>query len=68
MYGMNVETKITYMLEMRSPGNLRPVRTSLPGLRIEHMRIPLPEFNKFLHIVVGSDYRWDGRSNWGKDK
>jgi GNAT superfamily N-acetyltransferase len=65
---MNPDTKTTYMLEMCSPGDLRPVRTSLPGLRIERMQISLPEFNKFLHTVVGSDYRWGGRSDWGKDE
>jgi len=65
---MTAETKTTYTLEMRSPGDLRPVRVSLPGLRIERMRVPLPEFNKFLHTVVGYDYRWGGRSGWGKDE
>ena len=65
---MNAETKTTYTLEMCSPGDLRPARTSLPGLRIERMRIALPELNAFLHTVVGSDYRWGGRSDWGKDK
>ena len=65
---MNAEAKTTYTLEMRDPGDLRPVRVSLPGLRIEHMRVPLPEFNKFLHTVVGYDYKWGGRSDWGKDE
>jgi ribosomal protein S18 acetylase RimI-like enzyme len=68
MHKMNAETKTTYTLEMRSPNDLRPVRVSLPGLRIERMQISLPEFNKFLHTVVGHDYRWGGRSNWGKDE
>jgi GNAT superfamily N-acetyltransferase len=65
---MTAETKTIYTLEMRSPGDLRPVRVSLPGLRIERMRVPLPEFNKFLHTVVGYDYRWGGRSGWGKEE
>ena len=65
---MNTETKTTYTLEMHSPGDLRPARLSLPGLRIERMRVPLPEFNKFLHTVVGYDYRWGGRTDWGQDE
>lgn len=68
MYGMNAETKTTYTLEMLSPDDLRLVRLSLPGLRIERMRISLPEFNKFLHTLVGYDYRWGGRTDWGKDE
>jgi len=68
MCGMNNETKTTYTLEMCSPGDLRPVRVSLPGWRIERMQVRLPEFNAFLHTVVGTDYRWGGRSDWGKDE
>ena len=37
---MTAETKTTYTLEMCSPNDLRPVRVSLPGLRIERMRHP----------------------------
>jgi ribosomal protein S18 acetylase RimI-like enzyme len=65
---MDTETKTTYTLEMLHSSDLRPVRVSLPGLRIERMQIPFPEYSKFLHTVVGSDYRWGGRSDWGKDK
>ena len=43
MHGMNAETKTTYTLEMSSPGDLRPARVSLPGLRVERMQISLPE-------------------------
>jgi GNAT superfamily N-acetyltransferase len=68
MHRMNPETKTTYTLEMRSPGDLRPVRVSLPGLRIEPMQTRVPEFNAFLRTVVGSDYRWGGRLDWGKDE
>ena len=65
---MDAKTKTTYTLEMHSPGDLRPARVSPPGLRVERMRVPLPEFNKFLHTVVGYDYRWGGRSDWGQDE
>jgi GNAT superfamily N-acetyltransferase len=59
--------KTTYTLEMRSPGDLRPVRASLPGLRIERMQISLPELNKFFHTVIGHAYRWSGRRDWTKE-
>lgn len=65
---MNAEIKTTYTLEMHSPGDLRPALVNLPGLCIERMRVPLPEFNKFLHTVVGYDYRWGGRTDWGQDE
>ena len=65
---MATEFKTTYTLEMCSPGDLRPARVSLPGLRVERMQVLLPEFNAFLHTVVGSDYRWGGHSDWGKDE
>lgn len=65
---MATEFKTTYTLEMRSPGDLRPGRVSLPGLRVERMQVLLPEFNAFLHTVVGSGYRWGGHSDWGKDE
>jgi GNAT superfamily N-acetyltransferase len=65
---MNDETKTTYWLEMCSPGDLRPARVNRPGWRIERMPVALPEFNAFLHTVVGTDYRWGGRSSWGRDE
>ena len=65
---MDTDTKTTYWLEMRTPGDLRPARVHRPGLRIERVQIPLPEFNAFLHTVVGTDYRWGGRSDWGREE
>ena len=53
---MTAETKTTYWLKRRTPGDLRPARVHQSGLRIERMPIPLPEFNAFLRTVVGSDY------------
>jgi GNAT superfamily N-acetyltransferase len=61
--------KVTYTLEMHHPDDLRrPKSVERPGLRIERMTTPCPEFNKFLHTVVGHDYRWGGRSDWGQDE
>jgi len=64
---MNTETKTSYTLEMVKPGDLNAKYADYPGLRIERMEIKCPEFNKFLHTVVGYDYRWGGRTDWGKD-
>ena len=64
---MSDEIKTTYRLEMLSPDEFRPKYVIFPDSRIELMEIKCPEFNKFLHTVVGYDYRWGGRTNWSKD-
>ena len=61
------DVKITYTLEMRHPGDLRPKTVDRPDLRIERMTTPYPEFNKFLHTVVGYAYRWGGRQHWTEE-
>ena len=63
---MDAETKTTYILEMLSPDDLRPKYGDFPDLRIERMEFKCPEFNKFLHTVIGYEYRWGGRAHWGK--
>lgn len=65
---MSAEFKITYTLEMNHPDEFRPKRVDLPDLRVERMEIPCPEFNSFLHTVVGHDYRWGGRIGWGQEE
>ena len=64
---MNSEVKTTYVLEMLSPDELRPKYADFPDLRIEQMKVKCPEFNKFLHTMVGYNHRWGGRGNWGKE-
>jgi GNAT superfamily N-acetyltransferase len=61
---MDAPTKTTYVLEMLDPGDLRPRTVDLPGLRVERMAIPFPEFNKFLHTTIGHAFRWGGRQAW----
>ena len=61
------QTKTSYTLEMSDPAHLRPKRIDLPGLRVERMVVPVPEFNKFLHTLVGAPYRWGGRGDWTAD-
>jgi GNAT superfamily N-acetyltransferase len=63
---MTDETKTTYTLEMCHPDDLHPKEVDLPGLRIERMATPCPEFNKFLRIVIGSAYRW-GIRPWSRE-
>jgi len=65
---MSRGTKTTYTLEMIRPDDLRPKEAEISGLRIERMETPCPEFNKFLHKVVGYDYLWGGRHDWGEKK
>ena len=52
---------------MLDPNNLQPKCGDFPDLRVERMDIKCPEFNKFLHTMVGYDYRWGGRADWSKD-
>ena len=52
---------------MRHPSHLRPKTVDRPDLRIERARTPCPEFNQFLHTVVGHPYRWGGRQDWGEE-
>lgn len=64
MCGINPQTKTTYYLEMLHPADLRPKTVERPGLRVERMTTPCPEFNKFLHTLVGHPHRWGGRETW----
>lgn len=62
-----MNTKTSYTLEMLSPRDLNPKKMDLPGLRVERMVVPVPEFNQFLHIVVGAHHRWGGRGDWNAE-
>ena len=64
---MDADIKTTYALEMLSPDELRPKCADFPDLRIEQMVVRCPEFNKFLHTIVGYNHRWGGRNDWSKD-
>jgi len=62
-----METKTTYMLEMISPDEFNPKFGDFPDLRVERMEVKCPEFNKFLHRIVGYNHRWGGHEEWSKD-
>ncbi|HZT43773.1 MAG TPA: GNAT family N-acetyltransferase [Chthonomonadaceae bacterium] len=57
-------TVVTHHLEMTSPSELRPSPRPHPDLRIEQVRIPCPDFNRFLYTVVGKDWHWTDRLVW----
>jgi len=64
---MSRETKTSYTLEMLRPDELRPKLGTFANLRIARMEVKCPEFNKFLHTMVGYPHRWGGRKGWSKD-
>ena len=61
---MPEEIKTTYILEMHSREDFRPKGGEISGLRIDRMEKRSPEFNKYLHMLVGHPHRWGGRSHW----
>jgi ribosomal protein S18 acetylase RimI-like enzyme len=65
---MDTEVKTSYTLEMLKPDDLRPKCGDFPDLRVERMETRCPELNKFLHTVVGCEWRWGGRAEWGEDE
>ena len=64
---MDADIKTTYALEMLSPDELRPKYADIPDLRVQRMVVKCPEFNKFLHTIVGYNHRWGGRGDWSRD-
>lgn len=63
----SADLKTTYTQEMHHPDHLNPGTVERPGLRTERMTTACPEFNRFLHAVVGYAYRWGGRQGWTQD-
>ncbi|NKB71512.1 MAG: GNAT family N-acetyltransferase [Candidatus Latescibacteria bacterium] len=57
--------KTTYRLEMASRDELRPPQQQPTDLDIRRVEIACPEFNWFLHQLVGVEFRWGGRQHWG---
>jgi len=55
-------------LEMRSPAELRPVRTESPSTRVERVSGCPPSFWRYLYTEVGRDYRWIDRLSWTDDQ
>ncbi len=51
-------------LEMTSPGDLRPKRSSLEGVTVKRVPQPMPELNRFFYQAVGANYSWVDRLSW----
>jgi len=58
----------TYYLEMVNPEEPRSVPPVDYPLRIEQVKIPSPEFNRFLYRSVGGDWYWVDRLNWNYER
>jgi GNAT superfamily N-acetyltransferase len=61
-------TTVVYHLEMTRPDDLRPTAGSAGEFELRRVEIPCPEFNRFLCLAVGSDYRWVSRNAWGREQ
>jgi ribosomal protein S18 acetylase RimI-like enzyme len=60
----STDVKQTWILEMRTPAELRPKGGDRDDLEVRQVLPVCPEFNWFLHQAVGVEYRWGGRENW----
>jgi len=60
-----MKTKITiYYLEMLSPDDLRPSTKIVEDLEIKQVKIPCPEYNRFLYSAVGRVWNWFEKLSW----
>jgi len=60
---MQIEIK-TFHLELNSPEQFHPKRSTLAGLELRKVEIPLPEYNRFFYVAVGGDYYWVDLLKW----
>ncbi len=60
--------KSTYYLEMAHRKDLKPSQRPSLAFDLKRVEIPCPEFNWFLHQAVGVEFRWGGRSDWGRQE
>ena len=63
-----MEIKTTYTLELADRSHFCPKYSDRAGIEVKQVEIPCPELNRFLHRVVGADYRWGGREDWGRQE
>lgn len=59
-------TKRTWVLEMLASDQLKPKLCDRDDLAVRQVLPVCPEFNWFLHQVVGAEFRWGGREQWGE--
>ncbi|MEI6536881.1 MAG: GNAT family N-acetyltransferase [Verrucomicrobiaceae bacterium] len=53
---------------MRSPGELRPKRSSDEHFRIFECTVPQWQFNRFLYLTVGEAWAWNDKRGWPDEK
>ena len=61
---MRKEPVTVYFLEMHRPTQLRPAYSQRTDLAVRHVKMPSPEFNRFLYAAVGADWYWLDRLQW----
>jgi len=54
----------TFYLEMLNPDDLRPSTKIVEDLEIKQVKMPCPEYNRFLYSAVGHDWNWLDKLNW----
>ena len=54
----------TTYLQMLSPDQLRPKRSSDPRFRIAEATVKQWQFNRFLYSLVGQDWTWHDKLMW----
>ncbi|MBN2011706.1 GNAT family N-acetyltransferase [candidate division KSB1 bacterium] len=60
---MRAKVKVTY-LEMNSISEYQPKKIDGLHLRVDEVKLPLPSYNKFLYIAVGSKWNWRDKLAW----
>lgn len=58
-----MDSVTTYYLEMKSAASLKE-KSDAQGLEIREVEIKQFEFNRFLYVLVGSQWQWTGRLSW----
>jgi len=51
-------------LEMASPLDLRPKRSTNAGVTFAHVERPMPELNRFFYMAIGGQWFWLERRSW----
>ncbi len=51
-------------LELSSPGDFRPKRSSRTGVRFAMVPLPMPELNRFFYCAIGGQWTWYERRDW----
>ncbi len=64
---MRVKVIITY-LEMKSMADYQPKKLSDINIRVDEVKLPLPDYNRFLYQAVGSKWNWTDRLKWSAEK